>query len=167
MSLDGNAHDLLNCRAGTIIRIPVMVTGRPVPKVTWTFDGTAETEKKNELHTLPVDSEVRLILLLGTSGDSTGWDRTTYGRRYGSSMSTWCSPCCFSQIHSTDTTSVVLIPESKLNHSGRYIINAESPAGHKVLKVRVNVLGEENKKHLTCLTCLTCSCRCMTLRGRV
>lgn len=48
---------------------------------------------------------------------------------------------CFSQIHSTDTTSVVLIPESKLNHSGRYIINAESPAGHKVVKVRVNVLG--------------------------
>lgn len=46
-----------------------------------------------------------------------------------------------SQIHSIDTTSVVVIPESKLNHSGRYIINAESPAGHKVVKVRVNVLG--------------------------
>lgn len=45
------------------------------------------------------------------------------------------------QIHSTDTTSEVVIFESKLNHSGRYIINAESPAGHKVVKVRVNVLG--------------------------
>ena len=35
-----------------------------------------------------------------------------------------------------------MIADSKLNHTGRYILNAESPAGHKVLKVRVNVLGE-------------------------
>ena len=41
----------------------------------------------------------------------------------------------------TDTSSVVLIPESKLNHSGRFIINAENAAGHKLLKVRVTVLG--------------------------
>lgn len=59
VSLDVSAHDLLNCRAGTTVRIPATITGRPVPKVTWTFDGTAATEKKNELHTLPVDSEVR------------------------------------------------------------------------------------------------------------
>lgn len=45
------------------------------------------------------------------------------------------------QIHSSGTTSVVTIPVSKLTHSGRYIINAESPAGHKVVKVRVTVLG--------------------------
>lgn len=45
------------------------------------------------------------------------------------------------QIHSTDTTSVITIPTSKLTHTGRYIINAESPAGHKVVKVRVTVLG--------------------------
>lgn len=60
VTLDVSAHDLLNCRAGTTIRIPAIITGRPVPKVTWNFDGTAETEKKNELHTLPVDSEVSL-----------------------------------------------------------------------------------------------------------
>lgn len=60
MTLDVSAHDLLNCRAGTTIKVPVTVMGRPVPKITWTFDGTAETEKKNELHTLPIDSEVRL-----------------------------------------------------------------------------------------------------------
>lgn len=64
VSLDVTAHDLLNCRAGTTITIPATVTGRPAPKVTWTFDGTAETEKKNELHTLPVDSEVRLFTAL-------------------------------------------------------------------------------------------------------
>lgn len=58
VTLDVSAHDLLNCRAGTTVRIPATITGRPIPKVTWTFDGTAETEKKNELHTLPVDSEV-------------------------------------------------------------------------------------------------------------
>lgn len=58
VTLDVSAHDLMNCRAGTNIRIPATISGRPIPKVTWTFDGTAETEKKNELHTLPVDSEV-------------------------------------------------------------------------------------------------------------
>lgn len=59
VTLDISANDLLNCRAGTTIKIPATITGRPVPKVTWTFDGTAETEKKNDLHTLPIDSEVR------------------------------------------------------------------------------------------------------------
>lgn len=58
MTLDVSAHDLLNCRAGTTVRIPATIIGRPVPKVTWTFDGIAETEKKNDLHKLPVDSEV-------------------------------------------------------------------------------------------------------------
>lgn len=61
VTLDVSASDLLTCRAGTTIRIPATITGRPVPKVTWTFDGTAETEKKSELHTLPVDSEVVVI----------------------------------------------------------------------------------------------------------
>lgn len=59
VTLDVSAHDLLNCRADSTIRIPATISGRPLPKVTWTFDGTAETEKKNDLHILPVDSEVR------------------------------------------------------------------------------------------------------------
>lgn len=63
VTLDVSAQDLLNCRAGTTIKILATITGRPVPKVTWTFDGTAETEKKNELHTLPIDSEVRPLRL--------------------------------------------------------------------------------------------------------
>lgn len=62
VTLDVSAQDLMNCRAGTTIKIPATITGRPVPKVTWTFDGTAETEKKNELHTLPIDSEVRFYM---------------------------------------------------------------------------------------------------------
>ena len=46
------------------------------------------------------------------------------------------------QIVSTDTTSVITIPESHLKHAGRYIITAENAAGHKNMKVRVNVLGK-------------------------
>ncbi|KAI4798295.1 hypothetical protein KUCAC02_022138, partial [Chaenocephalus aceratus] len=100
MTLNVNAHELLTCRAGTPLQIPVSFSGRPTPKLTWTFDGPAECEKKNDLHTLPIDSEIQM----------------------------------------TDTSSVVLIPESKLTHSGRFIINAENAAGHKLLKVRVTVL---------------------------
>uniref|UniRef100_A0A665TER9 Uncharacterized protein n=1 Tax=Echeneis naucrates TaxID=173247 RepID=A0A665TER9_ECHNA len=54
--------------AGKPVRIPATITGRPVPKVTWTFDGTAETEKKNDIHTLPIDSEVRIRLLKIANG---------------------------------------------------------------------------------------------------
>lgn len=64
VTLDVSASDLLTCIAGTSIRIPATIAGRPVPKVTWTFDGTAETEKKNELHKLPVDSEVSLKYII-------------------------------------------------------------------------------------------------------
>lgn len=59
--MDITAEELLCIRAGTPIKIPVTVTGRPVPKVTWEFDGKAKTEKKDRLHTLPVDSQVSLL----------------------------------------------------------------------------------------------------------
>lgn len=53
------ADDLLCIRAGDPIKIPASIKGRPVPKVTWDYDGKAKSHKKNKLHTLPVDSEVR------------------------------------------------------------------------------------------------------------
>lgn len=60
INIDVMAEDLLCIRAGDPIRIPATIKGRPVPKVTWDFNGKAKSHKKNKLHTLPVDSEVRL-----------------------------------------------------------------------------------------------------------
>lgn len=60
--MDISAHDLLCIRAGSPFKIPATITGRPVPKVTWEFDGKAKTEKKDRLHILPVDSQVILFL---------------------------------------------------------------------------------------------------------
>lgn len=67
ITLDVMAEDLVSIRAGDPIRIPTTIGGRPVPKVTWDFYGKAATQKKNKLHTLPVDSEVRLSHNLLTS----------------------------------------------------------------------------------------------------
>ena len=60
LSIDMIVDDLLYIRAGDPIRIPAIIKGRPIPKVTWDFYGKAKAHKKNKLHTLPVDSEVRL-----------------------------------------------------------------------------------------------------------
>lgn len=59
ITIDMLVDDLLYVRAGDPIKIPATIKGRPVPKVTWEFDGKAKAHKKNKLHTLPVDSEVR------------------------------------------------------------------------------------------------------------
>lgn len=59
ITIDMLVDDLLYVRAGDSIKIPATIKGRPVPKVTWEFDGKAKAHKKNKLHTLPVDSEVR------------------------------------------------------------------------------------------------------------
>lgn len=57
-----SADELLCIRAGSPIKIPVTVAGRPVPKVTWEFEGKAKAEKKDRLHTLPVDSQVSQLI---------------------------------------------------------------------------------------------------------
>ncbi|XP_064868260.1 titin-like [Oncorhynchus nerka] len=56
--IDCVVEDLLCVRAGHSFRIPAIIKGRPVPKVTWEFTGPAKTHKKNRLHVLPVDSEL-------------------------------------------------------------------------------------------------------------
>ena len=62
ISIDVLVDDLLYIRAGDPIKIPATIKGRPDPKVTWDFDGKAKSHKKNKVHTLPVDSEVRTII---------------------------------------------------------------------------------------------------------
>ncbi|KAJ8352204.1 hypothetical protein SKAU_G00236800 [Synaphobranchus kaupii] len=59
VTLEVSANDLLFCHAGSTIKIPAAIKGRPTPEVSWEFDGGAKTEKKDDRHTLPVDSQIR------------------------------------------------------------------------------------------------------------
>lgn len=129
ISIDVMADDLLCIRAGDPIRIPATIKGRPAPKVTWDFDGKAKSHKKNKLHTLPVDSEVKP-------------SSTELRSVRLSSRSTYSSLCV--QVESTDTTSVVSIPVSLRSHSGRYTITAKNKSGQKHVNVRVIVLGRSH-----------------------
>lgn len=47
----------------------------------------------------------------------------------------------FTQVESTETTSVLNIPVSLRSHSGRYTITAKNKSGQKHVNVRVIVLG--------------------------
>lgn len=44
--LDLGTQDLLSCRAGTTIKIPAIIKGRPVPKTFWEYEGKAKTAAK-------------------------------------------------------------------------------------------------------------------------
>lgn len=61
INIDMTVDDLLYVRAGEPFKIPASIKGRPVPKVTWDYYGKAKSHKKDKLHTLPEDSQVRLI----------------------------------------------------------------------------------------------------------
>lgn len=44
--IDIGAQDCLICQAGTQIRIPTVIKGRPTPKSSWEFDGKAKKAMK-------------------------------------------------------------------------------------------------------------------------
>lgn len=127
----------MNIRAGDPIRIPATIKGRPAPKVTWDFEGKAKTQKKNKLHTLPVDAEVRTSLQQPQPPP-----RFPFKRRTESSSEVLHALVFCVQVESTDTTSVVHIPVSLRNQSGRYTITAKNKSGQKHVNVRVIVVGQ-------------------------
>ncbi|KAJ8416941.1 hypothetical protein AAFF_G00328190 [Aldrovandia affinis] len=58
ITVDVNVQELLFVQAGSTIRIPAIIEGRPIPKVTWEFEGGAKTVMKDGIHVLPVDSQI-------------------------------------------------------------------------------------------------------------
>lgn len=44
--IDIGAQDCLICKAGSQIRIPAVIKGRPTPKSSWEFDGKAKKAVK-------------------------------------------------------------------------------------------------------------------------
>ena len=133
IAVDVDVQELVSIHAGAPIKIPVTITGRPMPKFSWTFEGPAETEKKNEVHTLPVDLQVNRLGLSTCDIISNVKTILTVNITYQ-----------YLQVRDTETTSVITIPESRQAHTGRFIISAENAAGHKNVKVRVAVLGKYN-----------------------
>lgn len=56
---------MLSCRAGTTIKIPAVIKGRPVPKTFWEYEGKAKTaakvSKSNSFFSTPVSRHLRLF----------------------------------------------------------------------------------------------------------
>ena len=139
ITLDVNAQDLLFCPAGSTIRIPASFKGRPMPKVSWEFEGGAKTEIKDRVHVLPVNSEVSLLFIfLYCYFKEIKYQIFEY-QLYIFHIH---DINLFIQIQSSDATSVITIPVCNRSHSGRYTITAKNKAGQKSANVRVNVLGE-------------------------
>ena len=52
----------------------------------------------------------------------------------------------FVQLETAENSSVIIIPECKRSHSGKYSITAKNKAGQKTANCRVKVMGKKDFK---------------------
>lgn len=52
----------------------------------------------------------------------------------------------FVQLETAENSSVIIIPECKRSHSGKYSITAKNKAGQKTASCRVKVMGKKDFK---------------------